>query len=215
MIFRMQSTKKFGNRLKLFSLLAVLLLFAPIFLAYSVASVSISSNDGVEVYPNEVSLTASVTVKASTIESYASKIVRSSKVTDPGNAIGAPDLAMATMRFAGSIELELNASVPACSTVSLWVSANSLPLTLEIYISQNGKKWIYAGACSLTQTAYSRYDISGRFGDVRYVKVAWKNGNRIGQINQDLQVKEDAKDNSKTGQIGIDAVRVKGDDALR
>lgn len=212
----MQRTKKCGNRLKLFSLLVVLLFFAPIFLAYSIASVSFSSNASVKVSSNEILLTASVTVKAPMTESYASMVVKSSKVTNPGNAAGAPDLTMATMRFAGSMELELDANVPVCSTVSLWVSADSLPHTLEVYTSQNGKKWIYAGACSLTQTAYSRYDISGQFGDVRYVKVAWKNGNHIGQINQDaLLVNKDAKDNSKTGQIGIDAVCVKGDDALR
>ena len=81
--------------------------------------------------------------------------------------------------------------MPTISTISVWVSGNKLPLVFDVYVSQNGKKWHYAGRCSLSQTSYYRHDLAAQFSNVKYVRLV-------------------RKDSNKTGQLGIDAVLVKG-----
>ena len=149
----------------------------------------------VPVYGSEDSLPAEATVTSPSAESYGASVAASSRVFLPQHAPGEPDGRGAWMLRRGWIDIELEDTVTGCTNISIWtVKRDWRSPSFKVYVSADGSTWTYIGGCKCTSTGYTRYDFSGIFGDVRYIKVR-RNGSGRWSV------------------MLLDAVRAKGGDA--
>ena len=91
------------------------------------------------------------------------------------------------------IAIELEESIPECENVSVWVRriARRAP-TFEVYISSDGSTWMPVGSAACTSFAWTRYDFTGDWGDVKYISIRKTGGGWMPKL------------------MGMDAVRAEG-----
>jgi hypothetical protein len=108
--------------------------------------------------------------------SYGARVTGVWNVLLAGWALGEPDGRSAFVFRNGWVSIELEGNVASADTVSIW-AANSgwWPSLLKIYVSANGKQWKQVGNQKVTSSAFRRYDFTGSFGSVKYIKVC-RNG---------------------------------------
>lgn len=150
---------------KKWPLVAGILLLCVICGAMQYTAPAYSSDDS----SDEVTVTATVGPS----ESYGARVVASSRwVFLPWRALGEPNGRGAWMFHRGWISIELENMVTDCSTISIWSAkrGRGAPYS-SVYISSDGSTWTHIGGGKCTSTSYTRYDFSGAFGDVKYVKV--------------------------------------------
>ena len=129
-------------------------------------------NYAAPVYGDEDSLPAEVTVTSPAAGSYGVEVVGSSRVLLPRRALSEPDGRGAWMLCRGWIDVELEDMVTDCSEVSIWAAKRGRrSLRFNVYVSADDSAWIHIGSGKCTSRSYARYDFSGDFGEVKYIKV--------------------------------------------
>jgi hypothetical protein len=94
----------------------------------------------------------------------------------PRWALGEPDGWGAFIFRNGWVSIELEYSVTSADTISIWAANRGWwPSNLKIYVSANGKQWKQVANEKVTSSAFRRYDFTGSFGSVKYIKVC-RNG---------------------------------------
>jgi hypothetical protein len=62
--------------------------------------------------------------------------------------------------------------VPNASLVSIWVAdVGWQHSNVKVYISEDGSHWTKIDSLKIRNSRLKQYDITGDFGDVRYIKV--------------------------------------------
>jgi hypothetical protein len=103
---------------------------------------------------------------------YAAKVVGSRSILLPRLALGEPDGWSAFVFRNGWILLELKSSVSDVETISVWAANRGWHSSnMRIYVSADGKKWKPAGNEKVKSADFLKYDFTGSFGDVKYIKV--------------------------------------------
>jgi len=121
---------------------------------------------------DESLLDANVTVTSTAEQSYGASIVASLHTFLPWRALGKPDSRAAWVCKRGRISIELEDTVTDCSSVSIWAARRGWgPLRFSVYVSPDGDNWICAGSARCVSGGYKRYDFSGDFAEVKYVRV--------------------------------------------
>ena len=142
-------------------------------------------------YGSEESLTATATVTSPSAESYGASVAASSQVFLPWHALGKPDGWGAWMLRRGWVDIELEDVVTDCNEVSIWARRAGWGFPrFDVYVSADGSSWIDVGSGSCTSKGYTRYDFSGDFGDVEYVKVRRNGSGRWSMMMLDAVVGE-------------------------
>ena len=125
---------------------------------------------------DESSTDAQVEVLPGEAGSYGASVIESRRTLFPSLALGEPDGWGAFILRNGWISMELKDSVLNARTISIW-AANSgwRPSNMKIYVSSDGSEWMQGGE-KVVSADFFRYDFTGSFGDVRYIKVSRSGG---------------------------------------
>ncbi len=108
--------------------------------------------------------------------SYGANVVEFRSVLFPRWALGEPDGWGAFIFRNGWVSIELENNVPDASLISIWAAnIGWWPSNIKIYVSADGKRWKHIGNEKVTSANLLRYDFTGSFGDVKYIKVV-RNG---------------------------------------
>ena len=144
-------------------------------------------------YASEASITTSVTV-TSLVESYGASVAGSFGVSSSDATLGEPDGSGAAMSRGSWLSIKLEDTITDCSDISIWVARGGRKSSrFKVYTSADGSTWKRIGGGKCTSGSYTRYDFSGAFGDVMYIKVSY--------------------DGSRSAKMLLDAVLAKGGDA--
>jgi len=126
----------------------------------------------VPTYAADEPIDVTVTVTSSSPESYGESVAASSRVFLSWRALGEPDSQGAWMLQRGWISIKLEGTVANCSGISIWAARRGWrSLSFKVYASADGSAWKHIGGGKCTSRSYTRYDFSGAFGDVKYIKV--------------------------------------------
>ena len=126
----------------------------------------------VPTYASDEPIDVTVTVTSSSPESYGVSVVDSSRVFLPWRALGEPDGSGAWMFQKGWIAIELEGMVTDGSNISIWAAKRGWKSpAFKVYASADGSTWKHIGGGKCTSGSYTRFDFSGAFGDVKYIKV--------------------------------------------
>ncbi len=143
----------------LFGLLVLLLLYG----TPAIADDETTTEGVVEVLPGEAG-------------SYGASVIESQRTLFPSSALGEPDGRGAFIFWNGWISMELEGSVLNAHTISIWAANRGWwPSNMKIYVSADGSEWMQVGE-KVVSAGFLRYDFSGSFGDVRYIKVSRSGG---------------------------------------
>jgi hypothetical protein len=87
-------------------------------------------------------------------------------------ALGEPDRWGASIFRNGWLSIELENNVSDADTISIWAANRGWwPSHMKIYVSADGRKWEQVGNEKVTSAGFQRYDFTGNFGGVKYVRV--------------------------------------------
>jgi hypothetical protein len=104
--------------------------------------------------------------------SYGSEVVGLRSVLLARWALGEPDGWGAFIFRNGWLSIELEDNVSDADMISVWASNRGWwPSRMKIYVSANGKKWKQVGNEKVTPPGFHRYDFTGSFGDVKYIRI--------------------------------------------
>ena len=120
--------------------------------------------------------------------SYGTAVIGSKYTLFPSQALGQPDNQSATIMFKGSITIQLGTTISGTDTVSIWATGGGLQSSsMYIYISETGKKWTLIGSQEIVSGEISRFDFTGSFGNVGYIRIerggwalSWLNLDAVG-----------------------------------
>jgi hypothetical protein len=120
---------------------------------------------------------ASVEVLPSGNTSCGYEIVNLRSVIFPRQALHQADDIGAIMLRNGRIDIKLGKTVAAADTVSVWAANVGWPhSTMKVYLSADGKAWDYIANEKISALNFNKYDFSGDFGDVRYIRIIHSGG---------------------------------------
>lgn len=126
---------------------------------------------------DEASTDAEVEVVPAGGMSYGAKVVDSHSTLLPVQALGEPDSQGAVILLNGWISLELKDNVSNTTTISVWAANGGWQSSnMKVYVSADGKKWKQAGREKVESGDFQRYDFTGSFGNVKYIKVERSGG---------------------------------------
>lgn len=109
--------------------------------------------------------------------SYGASVIESENTLFPSWALGNPDGRGAFILWKGWISMELEGSVPNATTISIWAANSGWGAShMNIYVSADGSTWTQVDKEKVVSADFLRYDFSGSFGDVRYIKVSRSGG---------------------------------------
>ena len=121
---------------------------------------------------DESSVDAEVNVVATGEESYDARIIGSSQVLLPRLALSEPDDLGACIFRKGRIGIRLDALVRNADKVSIWgADIGWRHSNVKVYISRDGSHWKKIASLKIKNAGYQRFDITGSFGEVRYIQV--------------------------------------------
>lgn len=170
---------------------------------------------GMPATANDESTTdAKVEVLPGEAGSYGASVIESKHTLFPSSALEEPDGWGAFIFWNGYISIRLEGSVPNATTISIWASspggrsagmnsadtnsAGSWSSNMKIYVSADGRKWKQVGSEKVASADFLRYDFSGSFGDVKYIKVSRSGGRWLSFLRLDAVY---AKGGDKTDSI--------------
>ena len=109
--------------------------------------------------------------------SYGASVIESQHTLFPSSALGEPDGRGAFILWKGWISMELEGSVLNAHTISIWAANSGWGAShMNIYVSADGSTWTQVDKEKVVSADFLRYDFSGSFGDVRYIKVSRSGG---------------------------------------
>ena len=118
------------------------------------------------------SIDAVVTVNSSVNESYGAAVTAAHYVWPTWRALGEPDKRAALIFRRGWIIIELENTITDCQDISIWAARVGWKSPhFKVYASSDGINWDYVGNGKCKSRRYTRFDFSGTYGDVRYIKV--------------------------------------------
>jgi hypothetical protein len=104
--------------------------------------------------------------------SYGARVTGFRHTLFPRLALGEPDNWRAFIFRNGWISIRLKDDVNDASMVSIWAANRGWHYSnIRVYVSADGKKWKRVGNEKVTSADFLRYDFTGSFGNVRYVRV--------------------------------------------
>jgi len=122
---------------------------------------------------DESSTDAQVEVLPGEAGSYGISVIESRRTLFPSSALGEPDGRGAFILWKGWISMELEDSVLNAHTISIWAANSGCGAShMNIYVSADGSTWTQVDKEKVVSADFLRYDFSGSFGDVRYIKVS-------------------------------------------
>jgi hypothetical protein len=90
----------------------------------------------------------------------------------PTRVLGKPDLFTAWLYYRGWINIELTETVPDCTSVSIWAGYFGWSkVYFQVYTSPDGYTWKLAGNIRSNSPGIKLYELSGDYGNVRYIRV--------------------------------------------
>jgi hypothetical protein len=103
---------------------------------------------------------------------YGNRVINGRTALFPFWALGKPDGRGAFILLNGWISIQLEKTVPAANAISIWAADRGWgSANVRIYISADGKKWKQVEHQRVTVADYTRYDFSGDYGTVKYIRV--------------------------------------------
>ena len=121
---------------------------------------------------DESSVDAEVEVVSAGEESYGARVIDSSQVLLPRLALSEPDSLGACIFRNGWIVIKLGGTVADASMVSIWgADIGWQHSNVKVSVSNDGSHWTRIANLKIENALYQRYDTTGSFGDVRYIKV--------------------------------------------
>ncbi len=139
---------------------------------FLVCALLIAGQPAVPVSAEEGDVEAEVTVSVPVKESYGASIADSSRVVLLRRALEEPDGQGALMLRQGWVSIELDGVVKDCQVISVWLAKRGWRSPrFSVYASSDGNNWTYIGDGECTSKNYERYDFSGAFGDVKYIRI--------------------------------------------
>ena len=134
---------------------------------------------------DESSVEATVEVNGGAGEVYGDRVMSSRQVLLPRLALKEPDNRSAFMLGKAWEIIKLEETVNDAGLISIWAAANGLGAShLKVYVSKNGSRWTKADKFKVRSASFRRYDISGSFGKVRYIKIE-RSGSALALIRLD------------------------------
>ena len=132
----------------------------------------IAGQPAVPVSAEEGDVDAEVTVTTTSGESYGADVIDSYRVFLSWWSLGVPDNRGAWILYKGWTIIKLESTVTDCEKISIWVAkwGRWSPL-FKVYVSSDGSSWQHIGNSKSRSADYTRYDFTGSFQDVKYVKV--------------------------------------------
>jgi hypothetical protein len=126
---------------------------------------------------DETSLEAQVEVLPAIEVSYGASVVQMRSTFFPFWALREPDWRAAYMFRNGWMSIRLESTVKNTDRISVWAAGGGWPYSrIRIYVSEDGKHWTQVKNMTVRHPALIRYDTTGSFGDVRYIKVRQSGG---------------------------------------
>jgi hypothetical protein len=137
------------------------------------------------IYDRPVAATDAETKTGASVEvlpgedfTWGARVVTSRSVMFPGWALGEPDNRCAFMVVNGWISLEMENTVGDAAVLTVWAASRGWqPSNIKIFFSPDGRQWKLAGVEKARSSRIARYDITGNFGKIRYIKID-RNGGR-------------------------------------
>ena len=147
----------------------MLALMASLFL---VCSLLVAGQYYMPAFAEENDVDAEVTVTSPSGESYGVDVTKSYRVLLPWWSLGVPDNSGAWILYHGWIIVELESEVHDCNQISIWAAnlAWWSPL-FKVYTSMDGISWHYIGNDECRSNKFARYDFTGSFENVKYIKI--------------------------------------------
>jgi hypothetical protein len=134
---------------------------------------------------DETSMEAQVEVVSGTVCSYGNRITGMRNTFFPFWALGEPDWRAAYIYRNGWMNIELKDMVKDADKVSIWAAGGRWPHSrIRIYVSKNGRHWKLISNMKVAHPGIIKYDTTGNFGDVKYIRV-WQSGGRWSFIRLD------------------------------
>lgn len=92
-------------------------------------------------------------------------------------ALGEPDNRGATLLRNSRISIGLEDKVTDTGTISIWASNSGWwSSRINVYTSASGRWWRRIGSRQVWSAVFTRYDFTGRFGNVKYIRVELSGG---------------------------------------
>ncbi len=130
---------------------------------------------GIPVWADDESTTdAQVEVLPEETGSYGAWVIKSQLTLFPSSALGKPDAQGAIILWNGWISIKLEDKELDVHKISIWADNNgwwNSLVGMKIYVSADGSKWTKVGEKYISGS-FLRYDFTGSFGNVRYIKVS-------------------------------------------
>jgi hypothetical protein len=103
---------------------------------------------------------------------YGARIVGLRSVLFPRWALGEPDGWGASIFRNGWLSIELEDNVPNTDAIIIWAANRGWwPSRMKVYVSADGRRWKQVGNEKVTSAGFQRFDFTGSFGGVKYIKV--------------------------------------------
>ncbi len=125
----------------------------------------------------EASTDAEVQVLPEENYSYGFRVADASNVVLPHKALHAPDSESASVFLNGWMEIKIKDKVVKPEKISIWAAKIGWQrANVKVYVSDDGRKWKQAGQITVSNPQLMKYDFSGSFGNVNYIKVVRSGG---------------------------------------
>ncbi len=106
------------------------------------------------------------------IVSYGESVHAKRNVRFAWRALGEPDGKGALMLRNARIAIELEDVIPECGKVSVSVRRAALRTpSFDVAVSSDGATWTQIGSASCSSSAWTRYDFTGDWSDVKYIGI--------------------------------------------
>jgi len=113
-----------------------------------------------------------VEYKKEPIVSYGDSVHFKRNVRVPWRALDEPDRQGAVMFRNAKIAIELEDTISNCEKVSVWVRRLGFRVpTFEVGVSSDGSTWTSIGTETCTSIAWTRYDFTGDWDNVKYIGI--------------------------------------------
>ena len=106
------------------------------------------------------------------LKTYGERVHSKNNVIGAWRALDKPDRRGATMRRNANIAIEMEETIPNCTTVSVWARKVALRNPgFDVYVSSDGTSWTEIGSATCNKWRWQRFDFTGDWEDVKYIEI--------------------------------------------